>query len=162
MAFSLAEFPGLVGRELFRSEWVRLDAADEEAFGHATFLREDFLGRAPSGAGPDGERTASGFLLLSMLVAFHKRELDLSGASGLNYGLDRVRFLRPVRTGRRVRARATLTGIEGRGPGRTRVATRNVLEAEGDGAPAMIADWITLFVDQDAGTGDRSQSGNPG
>ncbi|MEV5825878.1 hypothetical protein AB0L25_09905 [Spirillospora sp. NPDC052242] len=151
MAFSLAEFPDLVGRELFCSEWVRLDAADEEAFGHATFLRADFLGRAPSGPDPDGERTVSGFLLLSMLVAFHKRELDLGGASGLNYGLDRVRFLRPVRTGRRVRARATLTGVRGKGPGRTRVATRNVLEVEGDGGgPAMIADWITLFVDENA------------
>ncbi|GGV15513.1 MaoC family dehydratase [Actinomadura cremea] len=159
MAFSLAEFPDLVGRELFCSDWVRLDAADEEAFGRATFLREDFLGRAPSGADPDGERTVSGFLLLSMLVAFHKRELDLGGASGLNYGLDGVRFLRPVRTGRRVRARTTLTDVRRKGPGRTRVLTRNVLEVEGGGTPAMIADWITLFVEdaaEDSGEDGRA------
>ncbi|RSN46721.1 MaoC/PaaZ C-terminal domain-containing protein [Actinomadura sp. WAC 06369] len=150
MAISLAELPGLVGRELFCSEWVRLDAADEEAFGHATLLREEFLGRSPSGRDPDGERPVSGFLLLSMLVAFHKRELDFGGASGLNYGVDRVRFLSPVRSGRRVRVRATLTDVREKGPGRTRVLTRNVLEAEGADAPAMVADWIAFFVEEGA------------
>jgi hypothetical protein len=149
MTYSLADFPGLVGKELFCSDWVRLGNEDERAFGHATFLREDFLGRPPSD--PEGERAVSGFLLLSMLVAFHKRELDLSsgGARGLNYGVDRVRFLRPVLTGRRVRVRATLRDVQRKESG-TRVLTRNVLEAEGAGSPAMVADWITFFVQDDA------------
>ncbi|HEU5028796.1 MAG TPA: MaoC/PaaZ C-terminal domain-containing protein [Spirillospora sp.] len=147
MPYSLADFPDLVGKELFCSDWVPLHDDDETAFGHATFLREDFLGRPPSTGGPDGERAVSGFLLLSMLVAFHKRELDLSsgGASGLNYGVDKVRFLRPVLTGQRVRVRATLLDVREKDAG-TRVLTRNVLEAEGAEAPAMVADWITFFV----------------
>jgi acyl dehydratase len=155
MAYSLADFPDLVGKELFRSDWVPLGDEDEEAFGHATFLREDFLGRPLSGAAPDGERLVSGFLLLSMLVAFHKRELELRGANGLNYGLDRVRFLRPVPTGGRIRVRATLLDVREKDAG-TRVLTRNELEAEGAGGPAMVADWITFFVR------DGARGGEPG
>ncbi|MEU9022776.1 MaoC/PaaZ C-terminal domain-containing protein [Actinomadura sp. NPDC048394] len=143
MAYSLADFPGLVGKELFCSYWEFIGIADEEAFRYATFLREEFMGRPVSGGGGSGERTASGFLLLSMLVAFHKRELDL-GSGGLNYGVDTVRFLRPVRTGRRVRVRATLLDVREKDGG-TRVLTRNELEAEGAGGPAMVADWITFF-----------------
>jgi acyl dehydratase len=142
MAYSLADLPDLVGTELFCSGWEPVGRADEEVFRHATFLREEFTGRPPSGGG-SGERTVSGFLLLSMLVAFHQRELDL-GSGGLNYGVDRVRFLRSVRTGRRVRVRATLLDVREKDAG-TRVLTRNELEAEGDGSPAMVADWITFF-----------------
>ncbi|HEX2313920.1 MAG TPA: hypothetical protein VHJ17_09310 [Thermomonospora sp.] len=152
MTSTLAELPGRVGEELFRSGWVELGAADEQAFAEATFLRPDFLGRPPSGDDPYGERLISGFLLLSMLVAFHKRDLDLDlgGAYGLNYGLDRVRFLRPVLTGERVRVRAELVEAHEKSPGRMRVLTRNVLEVEGTDEPAMVADWITLFVDPEA------------
>jgi hypothetical protein len=160
MTYSLADFPGLIGAELFCSDWVPLGTADEEAFGHATFLREDFLGRPPSGGGPDGERVVSGFLLLSMLVAFHKRELDLSsgGVHGLNYGVDKARFLRPVLTGQRVRVRATLLDVRQKDAG-TRVLTRNVLEAEGADSPAMVADWITFFVQDDAGAEGPAEGG---
>ncbi|QKG24452.1 MaoC/PaaZ C-terminal domain-containing protein [Actinomadura verrucosospora] len=152
MTYSLADFPGLVGKELFCSDWVLLGNEDEKAFGHATFLREDFLGRPPSNGDPYGERLVSGFLLLSMLVAFHKRELklDSGGAYGLNYGVDKVRFLHPVLTGQRVRVRATLQDVQEKDAG-TRVLTRNVLEVEGADSPAMVADWITFFVQDEAG-----------
>ncbi|MFB4303061.1 hypothetical protein [Actinomadura sp. NTSP31] len=147
MTHSLADLPGLVGKELFRSDWVPLESTDEETFRDATFLREEFLGRPTSNGGP-GERSVSGFLMLSMLVAFHKRELDL-GSGGLNYGIDKVRFLRPVRTGCRVRVRATLLDLRQKDGG-TRVLTRNELEVEGTDSPAMIADWITFFPRGDA------------
>ncbi|MFC6883867.1 MULTISPECIES: MaoC/PaaZ C-terminal domain-containing protein [Actinomadura] len=152
MTYKLAELPSLVGKELFCSDWLRLDVADEQAFGEATFLREDFLGRPPSNGGSSGERMVSGFLLLSLLAAFHKRDLKLEngGVYGLNYGADKVRFLRSVRTGQRVRLRAELLDVHEKAPGRTRVLTRNVLEVEGADTPAMVADWIALYVDESA------------
>ena len=148
MVRTLGELHELTGRELFCSQWVPLGAADERAFADASFLREDFLGAPPSNGDPYGDRLISGFLLLSMLVAFHKRELklDLQGAYGLNYGLDRVRFLRPVLAGERVRLRARLVEVREKEPGRVRVLTGNAMEVEGADTPAMVADWISLFV----------------
>ncbi|REE95795.1 MaoC/PaaZ C-terminal domain-containing protein [Thermomonospora umbrina] len=149
MTYTPADLPDHVGEELMCSDWVELTVDDEKAFGEATFYREDFLGRTSSNGDPYGERLISGFLLLSMLVALHKRhlDLDLGGAYGLNYGLDRVRFLRPVLAGDRVRLRVELIEAHEKSPGRMRVLTRNVLHVEGADEPAMVADWITLFID---------------
>ncbi len=149
MSYPLADLPARVGTELFRSDWIPLDLEDERAFGAATFLREDFLGRPPSNGDPYGETLLSGFLLLSLLVAVHKRHLDLEprSAYGLNYGLEKVRFLHPVLAGQKVRVRAELLDVEERSPGRYRVLTRNTMEVEGVETPAMVADWLTLFVD---------------
>jgi acyl dehydratase len=152
MSYPLAELPARVGTELFCSDWIQLNLEDEQAFASATFLREDFLGRPPANGDPYGERLLSGFLLLSLLVAVHKRHLDVdaNGAYALNYGLEKVRFLRPVLAGEKVRVRAELLDVRERASGQYRVLTRNVMEVEGADAPAMVADWLTLFVDEEA------------
>ncbi|GAA2724277.1 MaoC family dehydratase [Actinocorallia aurantiaca] len=149
MSYPLAELPARVGTELFCSDWIPLNLEDEQAFASATLLREDFLGRPPSNGDPYGENLLSGFLLLSLLVAVHKRYLDVEAdtAYGLNYGLEKVRFLHPVMAGQKVRIRAELLDVKERGPGRYRVLTRNVMEVEGSETPAMVADWLTLFVE---------------
>jgi acyl dehydratase len=151
MSYPLAELPARVGTELFCSDWIQLNLEDEQAFASATFLREDFLGRPPANGDPYGE-ILSGFLLLSLLVAVHKRHLDVdaNGAYALNYGLEKVRFLRPVLAGEKVRVRAELLDVRERASGQYRVLTRNVMEVEGADAPAMVADWLTLFVDEEA------------
>ncbi|WP_019631947.1 MaoC/PaaZ C-terminal domain-containing protein [Actinomadura atramentaria] len=149
MPYTLDDLAGAPGTELFQSGWVEVGPQDEEAFCQATFLREDFLGRRPSPVGAAGERAVSGFLLLSMLAAFHKRELRLRGGYALNYGLDRVRFVRPVPTGARVRVRAELVEAVEKEPGRTRVTTRNTMEVDDGGTSprtAVIADWIMYVV----------------
>jgi len=151
MSYPLAELPARVGTELFCSDWIPLELGDEQAFATATFLREDYLGRPPSNGDPYGENLLSGFLLLSLLVAVHKRHLDVDAdtAYALNYGLEKVRFLRPVMAGEKVRVRAELLDVKEREPGRYRVLTRNVMEVEGADTPAMVADWLTLFVDSE-------------
>ena len=148
MSYPLAELPARVGTELFCSDWIPLNLEDEQAFASATFLREDFLGRPPSNGDPYGENLLSGFLLLSLLVAVHKRHLDVArdGAYALNYGLEKTRFLHPVMAGQKVRIRAELLDVKERAPGQYRVLTRNVMEVEGVETPAMIADWLTLFI----------------
>ncbi|MFD9123237.1 AMP-binding protein [Kitasatospora sp. NPDC059571] len=141
-----------IGQELFVTDWVPVTQDSEQAFQRAALLREDFLGFAPDNGDPWGDSLVSGFLLLSMIVAFHKKHLrlDLDGGYGLNYGVDKVRFVRPVLTHERVRLRAELVALEEKSPGRLRCLTRNTLEVEGAG-PAMIADWITLFVTHESG-----------
>lgn len=148
MTYTIDKLGGAVGEELFSSDWVTVELADEMAFQRATFVREDFLGYSPSNNDPYGDDLLSGFLLLSMLVAFHKRYLPVEMGDGyaLNYGVDRVRFLRPVLAGQRVRCRTVLTDLAAKGDGRYRCVTTNTLETGDTGEPAMIADWITYLV----------------
>lgn len=153
MTYTIDGLGSAVGEELFTTDWVTIELADELAFQRATFVREDFLGGLPDNNDPYGENLLSGFLLLSMLVAFHKRYLPVEMGDGyaLNYGVDRVRFLRPVMAGQRVRCRTVLTDLAARGDGRYRCVTTNTLETESDEEPAMIADWITYLVGTAAG-----------
>jgi acyl dehydratase len=61
---------------------------------------------------------------------------------GVNYGFDRVRFIAPVRSGRRVRGRFTLASAEEKRPGEWRFVHQVTVEIEGEDKPALTADWI--------------------
>ncbi len=67
-------------------------------------------------------------------------------AAGLNYGIDRVRFLAPVPAGARVRLRVVLAGIEPREDGQVVMKTLNTMEVEGSEKPALIAETLALLV----------------
>ena len=64
----------------------------------------------------------------------------------MNYGLDKVRFIAPVRAGARVRNRVTLVATEPKGDGRVLVTTENRLEIEGEDKPALIAEALAMLV----------------
>jgi hypothetical protein len=141
-----------VGSELFCSDWLEIPLERELAFQSATLLTEADLGFAPVNNGPYGPELVSGFLLLSLLVFFHKKHgvTPASNLYALNYGVDRVRFLTPVMAGQRVRCRAVLTALEPRADGSWRCTTGNTLEVAGAQRPAMVADWITYFAPRPA------------
>jgi acyl dehydratase len=67
-------------------------------------------------------------------------------AAGLNYGIDKVRFLAPVSAGARVRLRVALAGIEPRDGGQMIMRTQNTLEVEGSEKPALIAETLALLI----------------
>jgi acyl dehydratase len=67
-------------------------------------------------------------------------------AAGLNYGIDKVRFLAPVSAGARVRLRVALAGIEPRDGGQMIMRTQNTLEVEGAEKPALIAETLALLI----------------
>jgi hypothetical protein len=131
MSMPVNELSDRVGQELFVSDWVVVGLDQELAFQAATLLRKEDLGFDPASDDPYGPELVSGFLLLSLLVHFHKKHRlsPAEGLYGLNYGTDRVRFLAPVMAGQRVR-----------------VVTENTLELEGSQRPAMVADWITYHT----------------
>ena len=88
------------------------------------------------------------FLTLSLLP---KLRLDLGLVPGgvahaLNYGLDRVRFLNPVKAGARIRVRVMLLSITDKGAGRTLLKTQNTVEIEGEEKPALIAETLSLLI----------------
>ncbi len=128
-------------------EWLEISQERIAAFADAT---EDWqwihLDAERASAGPFGATIAHGYLTLSLLPRLVKGLLEVGGvAMAVNYGLDKVRFLQPVRAGSRVRAVTEVIGAEP-GPQGVRVASRTTVEIEGAARPALVAETIALFV----------------
>jgi acyl dehydratase len=150
--YSVATIDDFVGRELGVSDWVVVDQARINAFAECTgdkqwiHVNED-LAKCES---PFGGPIAHGYLTLSLLAAL-AIEIGLipeDASAGLNYGLDKVRFMTPVKAGARVRNRATLMSVEKKGGGRIVVKTMNELQIEGEEKPALIAETLAMLVVQ--------------
>ena len=148
-ALTLAELGERVGQEIGLSRWLLIDQKRIDAFADAT---EDwqFIHVDPEAAKatPFGSTVAHGFLTLSMLSAIAYDALPkISGlAMGVNYGFDKVRFVAPVRAGRRIRGRLRLEGLTQRSPREYQSRKSVTVEIEGEDKPALIADWLTLYV----------------
>ncbi|MHC9418569.1 MaoC family dehydratase [Sphingomonas citri] len=136
-----------VGRESV-SDWVEVTQAMIDRFAEATgdyqFIHVDPERAAQT---PFGTTIAHGFLTLSLLPLLAARTPDaprLEGVTmGVNYGGNKVRFLAPVPSGSRVRARSVLADFAAKRPGVYQYTTATTVEIEGHDKPAMVAEWIT-------------------
>ncbi|MAJ24550.1 MAG: nodulation protein NodN [Rickettsiales bacterium] len=150
-----------IGSEIGVSDWMTVEQEVIDDFGRST-KDLDWMHIDPvraSREGPYGGTIAFGFWSLSMLTYF-SHQIGMwpkDVAYGLNYGLEKVRWLNPVRVGCRIRQRCTLTDLERRDDGYVSIRTTNVLEIEGEERPALIADWLGLFVQENSDSGFRSQ-----
>ena len=112
---SLDEIRARVGEEVGTSSWLRIDQARIDQFAEATEDRQ-FIHVDPAAAEqtPFGATIAHGFLTLSLLSRMGAEAMLVPEGlkMAVNYGLDRVRFLAPVRSGARVRCRFTLDSLE--------------------------------------------------
>ncbi|MEM5401131.1 MULTISPECIES: MaoC family dehydratase [Paraburkholderia] len=148
--YSIATIDEFVGRELGVSDWVVVDQARIDAFAHCTGDRQWIhvdVERARRES-PFGGTIAHGYLTLSLLAAL-AMEIGLipeDVSAGLNYGLDKVRFMTPVKAGARVRNRVTLVSVEKKGGGRIIVKTMNELQIEGEDKPALVAETLAMLV----------------
>ena len=146
---SLDEIRARIGSEVGVSSWLTIDQARIDAFAEATEDRQ-FIHTDPSAAAqtPFGGTIAHGFLTLSLLsrMAADAMLIPEGVKMAVNYGLDRVRFLAPVRSGSRVRGRFTLDSIEEKAPGQLLMRHVVTVEIEGEDKPALVADWITRLV----------------
>jgi acyl dehydratase len=145
------EMSQAVGRESV-SDWVEVTQAMIDRFAEATGDHQ-FIHVDPERAAqtPFGTTIAHGFLTLSLLPLLAARTPDaprLDGvAMGVNYGGNKVRFLAPVPSGSRVRARSVLADFVEKRPGVYQYTTATTVEIEGQDKPAMVAEWITqVFV----------------
>jgi acyl dehydratase len=132
------------------SDWMTVDQAMIDRFADAT-LDHQFIHVDPARAAatPLGGTIAHGFLTLSLLAPLQAsipRPEMPAMRMGLNYGLDRVRFIHPVRSGSRIRAAATLIAIEEVAPGQFQQSHEIVVEIEGIEKPALVATWLTRFI----------------
>ncbi len=133
------------------SDWVEVTQAMIDQFADATGDHQ-FIHINPAAAAmtPFGGTIAHGFLTLSLatLLLAKVDGPQIAGVKmGVNYGLNKVRFISPVRSGKRVRGHfKTLELIEKR-PGQWQQTRELTVEIEGEAKPAMIAEWIShIFV----------------
>jgi acyl dehydratase len=145
---SLDEIRSHVGEEVGVSDWLTLDQERIDTFADATEDRQ-FIHVDPQGARqtPFGGTIAHGFLTLSLLSRMGAEAMFLPEGlkMAVNYGLDRVRFLAPVRSGKRVRGRFVLDSIEEKAPGQILMRQTVTIEIEGEEKPALTAQWLGLM-----------------
>jgi acyl dehydratase len=142
---TLEQLSDAAGEPLGTSDWLLVDQERVSAFAETTEDRQWIhVDSARAAAGPLGGTIAHGFLTLSLLPVFGEQifAIETPGPK-LNYGLDRVRFPRPVRVGSRIRGHATLGDVVDVAGGK-RVTISYRVEIEGEEKPACVADFIIL------------------
>jgi acyl dehydratase len=148
--YSMATIDEFVGQELGVSDWVVVDQARIDAFAQCTGDMQWIhlnVERAKRDS-PFGGTIAHGYLTLSLLasLAIEVGLVPSDASAALNYGLDKVRFMTPVKAGARVRSRVVLTSVERKEGGRIIVKTGNELQIEGEDKPALIAQTLVMLV----------------
>jgi len=137
-----------IGEEIAVSEWLEIDQNRVNLFADATddhqWIHVD-VDRARRES-PYGAPIAHGFLTLSLLARFSGELLRAEGVRlGLNYGLDKVRFISPVRVGDRLRARYTLGSLTDVDGG-VQVSWTATIEIEGTEKPACVAQTLVRWL----------------
>ena len=147
--FTLSEIPRFVGQELGVSSWITVDQSRIDQFaecsGDRQWIHVD-VERAKRES-PYRAPIAHGYLTLSLVAPLQMEigAVPTDAAAAFNYGLDKVRFLAPVKAGARVRLRVALIDVERKGGGVV-LKTSNTLEIEGSDKPALIAESLALIT----------------
>jgi acyl dehydratase len=145
---SFAEIKARIGTEVGVSDWILVDQAAIDGFADVTgdhqFIHVDPAAAAQT---PFGGTIAHGFLTLSLLsqMAAGVMLIPPTIRMGVNYGFEKVRFIAPVRSGKRVRGRFTLASAAEKRPGQWQFLHQVTVEIEGEDKPALTADWIGLI-----------------
>ncbi len=138
-----------IGEETGVSEWVQIDQDRIDAFADAT-MDHQFIHVDPAAAAqtPFGSTIAHGFLTLSLTTPMMMETMlgPDQMVMAINYGTDKLRFIEPVKVGKRVRARTRLVDVTEKGPGRWLLKNEVTVEIEGSDRPALIVEALTLFV----------------
>lgn len=141
---SVEEYSAKVGQELGVSAWVTITQDQIDTFADCTddhqFIHVDPKAAAKT---PFGTTIAHGFLTLSMLSSMAYQMPGIKGtAMGVNYGFNKLRFVSPVKSGARIRARFILKAFEELRPGEIQTTMTVTVEIEGQDRPALVADWL--------------------
>jgi len=138
-----------VGSETGVSDWITIDQDRIDAFADAT-MDHQFIHVDPEAAAqtPFGSTIAHGFLTLSLTTPMLMETMVAPDrlVMAVNYGTDKLRFIEPVKVGKRIRARTRLVDVTERGPGRWLLKNEVTVEIEDEERPALIVEALTLFV----------------
>jgi acyl dehydratase len=149
LTLTTSDIPSLAGREMEPSSWFEISQERVNRFADATndhqfiHVDEDQAARTPFGG-----TIAHGYLTLSLLpfLVGENAPVIEGLVMAINYGSDKIRFLQPVRVGRRVRARQRFLEIEQKNPGQWLLRSRVTIEIENEEKPALIAETLALYI----------------
>ena len=139
----------LVGHQTEASDWLEITQSQVNQFADCTFDHQFIhIDEERAKSTPFGGTIAHGFLSLSLLSHFLGQiGIVINGAhTFINYGLDGVRFLAPVRVGKRVRSQAVIESIDEKNPGQFVVRYNVTVEIEDEDKPALVANFITMQI----------------
>ena len=146
---SIAQLADYVGREVAVSDWLEVTQERINQFAESTEDRQ-WIHVDPDRAAresPFKETIAHGFLTLSLLSELGKRAMSVGGVRmGLNYGLNRVRFVSPVPAGSRIHGRFTLATV-GEIKGGVQATWSVTVEREGGEKPCCVAEWLVRYYE---------------
>jgi len=146
---SLPAYQAMVGKEVGVSSWHLVDQTRIDDF--ADVIEDhQFIHIDPERAKretPFGSTVAHGFLTMSLLsiMSYEVMPVIEGTTMGVNYGFDKLRFISPVRAGSRVRGRFVLAEAKLRKEKELQSRTNVTIEIEGEGKPALVADWLGLI-----------------
>jgi len=143
------EMVNAVGTKFEPGPWIEVSQERINAFADTTedhqFIHVDIEKAAKT---PFGGTIAHGLLTLSLLprLVEHSGVFPEKIVMGLNYGFDKVRFLSPVRAGKRVRANVTVASVDRKDENRFLVKLSVSVEIEGEETPALVAEWLNMLI----------------
>jgi acyl dehydratase len=138
-----------VGKELEPSQWLEITQERVNQFADATndhqFIHVDVEKAKHT---PFGGTIAHGFLSLSLLSYLNAQNAIVPDGlvMGINYGSDKVRFLAPVRVGKRIRSRQKVLEVTEKKPGQWLIRTHVSVEIDGEETPALVADILSMYI----------------
>ncbi|WP_182004211.1 MaoC family dehydratase [Acinetobacter lactucae] len=146
---SIAQLFELQGEVLGMSDWIIIDQATINAFADVTrdwqYIHVDMEAASKS---PFGGTIAHGFLTLSLLSAMASEALPQIKelTSSINYGMNNLRFIHPVHSGKRVRGQFLLKSLKEKSLGRYQMVVEVSVEIENETKPALVAEWLSLLI----------------
>ncbi len=149
IVISLDSLKELVGQEVAVTDWFTVTQERIQQFADAT-LDHQWIhvdSERAQRESPFGAPIAHGFLTLSLLPHFMHEAVDVKEdvRMGVNYGLNRVRFVSPVRSGAKVRARFTLESIKDISPNGVEAVYKATVEGENSDKPCCVAEWVVRY-----------------
>ena len=144
---TVEELEGLIGQDLGVSDWLEITQERVNQFADATGDHQ-YIHVDPERAKETffGGTIAHGYLTLSLIPALSGTrqgpKINLGGRMGVNYGLNKVRFISPVPVGKRIRSRHTLQAVEKIGEQAVQMTWQVTIEVEGSDRPACIAETL--------------------
>jgi acyl dehydratase len=146
---SFDAYQAMVGKEIGVSSWHLIDQPRIDTY--ADVIEDhQFIHVDPERAKKEtafGTTIAHGFLTMSLLsiMSYEVMPVIAGTTMGVNYGFDKLRFISPVRSGKRVRGRFVLAEAKLRKPNELQSRTNVTVEIEGEDKPALVAEWLGLI-----------------
>ncbi len=142
------EIKNRIGQELGVTDWFQMDQDRINKFADCTMDHQWIhVDEERAKQGPFGQTIAHGYLTLSLLPYFSENYALLPEGTmmAINYGLNKMRLINPVKSDARIRDRIVLSDVVEKKGGRILMTTTHTIEIEGEEKPALIAEVLSMF-----------------